>query len=579
MIEEENSDAKTEFVHVVVLDGGSCRRGKVNEDVALTLIGVASEDPADWEEMLAYWPRYTSRVVPEFLSHVALEIDEREKLHESILSSEDWIVLDLEQKRFLSGKAYPAIGTDACFSMHTDEGGKQKDPLSVHFAPWWELEEQVDFESIDSPRRSPIEKPAVDREFLFGSPMVQTIASQALKMMLDGRLKEAVKNCDAKVHDPFYDLTLELHRNWLMTPREDLGDSTPRQMLHGGIDWVEKLSWAQRLRFEDEPAQRQIVAIPKSSSGYKHGPMGLEEVAMYFDLCRELIEASWFWWQHNSEGTNEGKTISAEPDNSVETAAEEKLIGFLDEVKLNWLTSPFEGGSTPAFILECSRRRVPRGAGVEIIGMDQRQNAEHVIDCDCPICIMMAEGKMGIGFCSIDGHHLEIDGEFAFSLHETRESWEAEQREWEEFSAKSDREREERKQQADELEKDEFATAWSGNVSDEPIPGDSGGHMKLAFQLAEIVTELQQDSNGKPNGSDVVKQLNGDFASFRNSGSDELTANVTTLANTLEQIAEAHPNLLSRIADFQSRIAESARLSLLKQSSTIRDLPEDDIPY
>jgi len=361
-------------------------------------------------------------------------------------------------------------------------------------------------------------------------------------------------------------------------------------MLHGGIDWIEKLAWAQRLRFESERSEKQIVAIPKTSSGYKHGPMGREEVAMYFDLCRELIEASWYWWQHNFAGTEEQKTIPAEPNVAVETAALGMLIGFLNEVKSNWLTSPYEGGSTPAFILECSRRRVPRGANVEIVGMDQRQSAEHLIDCDCPICVMMAEGKMGIGFCSIDGHHLETDGEFAFSLHENRESWEAEQREWEEFSAKFDRESEERKQLADNVEKDEFATAWSGDVSKEPIPGDSDGHVKLAFQLAEIVTEMKLESNFatpsadtsasiKSNASDLVKQLNGDFARFRNSECGELAASVTTLANTLEQIAEAHPKLLSRIADFQSQVSESSRLSLREQSSTIRDSRDDEIPF
>ena len=40
---EEDFNAKTELVHVVVLDGSSCRHGLLNEDIALTLIGAATE--------------------------------------------------------------------------------------------------------------------------------------------------------------------------------------------------------------------------------------------------------------------------------------------------------------------------------------------------------------------------------------------------------------------------------------------------------------------------------------------------------------------------------------------------------
>ncbi len=237
---------------------------------------------------------------------------------------------------------------------------------------------------------------------------------------------------------------------------------------------------------------------------------------------------------------------------------------------------------------------MPRGGGVEIVGMDERQEKEHIIDCDCPICIMMAEGKMGVGFCGIDGHHLELDGEFAFSMHETREAWEAEQREYAEFSATCDREREERRRQVDEgeTEHDEFASAWSGGVSEEPIPGDSSGNLKLAFLLAELVTEIKQASNPEDLNSydlastalcsaELVSQLNADFSRFRNNSRDELAANAKSLTNTLfEQIAESRPDFRSRVADLQSRVAESARRPItLPDSFTDTHWDDDDLPF
>ena len=585
MKEESVSKSTLELVQVVIMDRESCRLGLLDEDVATTLIAVASEDPVDWSEMLAYWPRYSSRVVPEYLSSVAVELVPKDRLHECIGESQRWVVVDLDQKRFLSGKAFDPIGRDACFAMHTDENGDQHDPLSIHLPPWWELHEQVEFSAINNPRQSPIKVPHVDREFLFGDPLVAAIADQVLEIKSTGRFAEALKN-EPAARNPFYSLTIEVHRDWLMTPREDLGGLYPRQMLHGGNDWIGSLVWGQRLRFEQSKGGGQIVAAPKDCHGYNHAPMGREEMAVYFDLCRELIDASWFWCQ--SEGATlkqrieslTGPYIIGEPlpaessrvSVSDSTSEREALIGFLNDVKLDWLTSPFEGGSVPAFILECSRRRVPRGAGVEIVGMDQRQKEQHIIDCDCPICIMIAEGTMGVGFCSIDGHHLELDEEFAFSMHETREAWEAQQQEYAEMSARWAEEDEERKQQIDagENEKDEFATAWSGVVSEDPLPGDKGGKMKLAFLLSEIITEIQQANAFKetsPNAptpagsasSPSITQLNADFTIFRNSSFDELPASAEKLNTTLEQIAAAYPDLIPRIADFQSRIFETAR--------------------
>ena len=605
MKEESISKPSPEFVQVVISDHESCRLGLLDEDVAMTLIAVASEDPADWSEMLAYWPRYTSRVVPEYLGSVALEVVSKECLRESIGESKRWIVVDLDQKRFLSGKAFDSVGRDACFAMHTDEKGDQHDPLSIHLPPWWELQEQVEFSAIDNSRQSVIEVPFIDREFLFGDPLIEAIADQVLEIKLKGRFAEALEN-EPGSRDPFYSLTIEVHRDWLMTPREDLDGLYPRQMLHGGDDWIGSLVWGQRLRFEQGKGRGQIVAAPKDCYGYHHAPMGCEEMAIYFDLCRELINASWFWCQSDNatlEQRSESltgpfvidQTLPAETSRLAvsESASErEALIGFLNDVRLDWLTSPFEGGSVPAFILECSRRRVPRGAGVEIVGMDQRQGKQHIIDCDCPICIMMAEGKMGVGFCSIDGHHLDLDDEFAFSMHETHEAWEAQQQEFAEMSARWAKEDAERKQQIDagEIEKDDFASAWSGVISEAPLPGDAGGKLKLAFLLSEIVTEIQQANASQetspstptttvPITSASITQLNADFTSYRNSSRDELPATAKKLNTTLEQIAVAYPELIPRIADFQSRIFETARNSDRGPESTEERWGDDEISF
>jgi hypothetical protein len=227
---------------------------------------------------------------------------------------------------------------------------------------------------------------------------------------------------------------------------------------------------------------------------------------------------------------------------------------FLRGVKAEWLAGPCEGNPPSGFILECSRRRVPRAAGVPIAGTAEQQREEHVIDGDCPICEMMADGEFGVAFVGIDGHHLELDDEFAFSLHETREAWEEQQREFAEMAAAIDRKRAER-EAAGEREPDELASVWSSHVSDEPLPGDTGGHLKLAFLLAEIVTVLQ--SRNAPR--DDIRQLNAHFTDFRTCGAAGIAAAGRRLGDHLEALAERYPELISRVADFRSRIDERVR--------------------
>ncbi len=291
MAGEQNNESTIQLVHIIVLDREACRLGLLDEDIATTLVAVASEDPADWSEMLAYWPRYSSRVVPEFLSTLPMEIVAKEDLSESVRSSQRWVVLDLVKKRIVSGKALEPIGRDACFAMHTDENGDQHDPLSVHLPPWWELEEQADFETIDRPRQNSLKTPTVDRELLFGSPLVQAIVNHALKFASEGRLADAIKNSNSETRDPFYALTIEVHRDWLMTPQEDIGGLNPRQMLHGGIDWIDKLAWGQRMRFENRGGAGQIVAAPKDCFGYRLG-------SCFYSRMQPPARAA-RWWRRN----------------------------------------------------------------------------------------------------------------------------------------------------------------------------------------------------------------------------------------------------------------------------------------
>lgn len=530
----DTGESSLQFVVGLIDTDGWRLAACADEGLALTLFAVASEDPADWQEIAAYWPRYRTPAVAEFADGAPLVSADDSTVRRALAQTHRWLVIDLVRKRITTGKGFASVGRDQVFAMETDEKGNQHWPLSVHLPPWWELHEQAAIDTIDQPRKQPIRRPRPNRAVLFGQPMVDDLAERILQVSRSQRWRGSGPAADPNQRRSF---TVEVHRDWLMTPRADLDGKTPREMLHGAIDWIDHLVEAQQIRFRD---CGEMIASPTEVADFDVAPMGREEVCIYFDLCREIIEAGWQW----CNGINEkGADALSE------------LKEFLADVKTNWLREPFEGGSPPRFILECSRRRVPRGSGVAIVGMDGREAEQHVPDCDCPICEMMADGAFGVGFTSIDGHHLELDAEFAFSLCETKAEWEEHQREYEEFSAEMDRKRAEGEEIESAAEADEFASVWNGMVSDEPIPGDGGGNLKLAFLLAEIISVLE--SLHVPH--DDIAKLNRRFRQFREAGVDSREAAATRLKLFLEELASKHPDLVSRAADFQGRVDESLR--------------------
>jgi hypothetical protein len=407
-----------------------------------------------------------------------------------------------------------------------------------------------------------VNRPHVDRVALYGDMFFKDVASKVLDVIVSNAWRESNAFSNAQERYPF---TVAIHRDWLMTPQEDLGGRIPRALLHGARDWMDKVTWGQRLRFEDGGP---MIAAPDDWSGYATAPMGSQEMCLYFDFCREVIGAAWFWCE-----SREGKAASENRE-----LAMRELIEFLHQVKDQWLSDSFEGGSSPNFMIECDRRRVPRGAGVPIEGVDDVQTDEHVTDCDCPICEMMAEGMFGIGFTSIDGHHLELDEEFAFSTKETFEEWEEQRIEYAEFSAKMDREWAER--EATGEADDTFASVWSGirdedtssadtlSAGDSPFAGRQGGHLKMAFMIAEIVSELEIHSASR----DEIQSLNECFGNYRRCDDEERQQCASKLKSNLQSLAEHYPFLVSRSADLQSRIDETERRSAASED-------ENDCPF
>ena len=192
--------------------------------------------------------------------------------------------------------------------------------------------------------------------------------------------------------------TRKIHADWLMTARDDLGGMTPRQVLLADHDRIQQDLEHRAVQWTMQGFAPP--ALPCDSAAYCLGSYGVVEVIQYFNLIRVLLDAAWDLVKSDR---------SLAPDVLVQQLATERD---------RWLVTPIDqedANETPAQWIESERRRVPI-----------TEDGLH-LDCDCPICQTMSTGQAGPVFCWFDGHHLEMEDEFAFSLTRLRCDWELEQ--------------------------------------------------------------------------------------------------------------------------------------------------------
>ena len=228
------------------------------------------------------------------------------------------------------------------------------------------------------------------REILFGKQLCSFLAKELL----------SAPNLDAE------DLFTEIHVRWLMTKRDDLDDRSPREVLLERMEFIDfdlhsrSLQWS--FTSECPPS------LSPTAHAYRFAGFGTHEIVIYYDLVRLLFTAC-------LERVHEDKHLSLENE-----------IDRLDKIKNCWLETANEEyqNKAPALIIEWERKRIP----LAISGK------EAMVDDDCPICQAMADDLDGPYFWHLDGS--EMDDRFEFSFYKTREEWDAQQKEYEEFSRK-----------------------------------------------------------------------------------------------------------------------------------------------
>jgi hypothetical protein len=510
---------------VLVRDRQELKQLAVDEWTMMTLFGSLSDDPRSFDELARAWLRYRPDEPLEEKSWNAAAGEQPEG---------PWVLLDLACRRIVAGGS-ELPESPAAFQRDEGEWHRDMPVVWINLPPAWRCLENLEWSEVLPPLPTPAE-PLDVRGILFGRALAQAIARQSLEIARgEGLPAERACRDELRGEEPtqsqrdaaakWYELTLRVHKDWLMTPREDLEGEMPRSFLHRGRDWVDRELGNRERQWSNEG--RPPRPLDRDTFAYRYGPLGRNEVVMYFDLCREVIGFAW-------------DQLSERPE-----IGEDELAAALHQYAQWWLAEgEIDGEPTPpAEIIDSERRRLPLAG-----------HGPHFDDC--PICRMQAEDGFGPMFMSFDGYHLELDEEFAFSLCETREEWEEEQEDSRRMQESIDL----RMDQVQPADDDAPDSVWKTSYVNEESIRAAGSPpaltmMGLAMRVSELVTDL------KSAAPERVEVLNDAFDAYRAADGDPTLSDAARrrLVDLLEEMVAAVPEMTSKAADFQSQLDQRQR--------------------
>lgn len=473
--------------------------------------------------------------------------------------------------------------------------------IRYQLADEWRFSSDIDRwrDLADERRRERAAHPPLDaRAVLFGRPLVEFLASECFAAF--GRREELVQATRAKWiaakkerairwpelaakdessnRDPetmtleelapstslgqeryaslFYDALKDIHVAWLMTPRDDLRGEMPREVMLAQHDHISRdldsrcEQWSQ-LDFCPR-------GLDTTSHAFQFGGFGTHELVKYYDLVRELL---WSCWERLTE-LAQSPNASQRPESLMLGDFLTAEVPRLEQVREEWFLTPDPECHfrTPRSIIDRERQRLPEGMS----------GADAMVDPDCPCCQMLAD-MPGPSFWSLDGSGMDW-GEFAFEIYRTREEWEAEQRDYEEFSRQCDARNAERRRLGVDYPAEgthPAGSVWSSSFSIADSPDvplgirlfGIGGH------LAELISDLREPPKGVEAFDTVasrqmIDQLNRDFGNLREvlTGADVALSVclvepvLDRFAESLEAVAAERSDLVSKCEDLSERL-------------------------
>ena len=300
------------------------------------------------------------------------------------------VIIDLAARIAAAESFYSSLRLNGEVAYH--DGTKPTNVwLSYYLPKDWLLLSSVDvYKSLCEGRRNErLTRLQIDsREILYGPALIQFIVNQCID-----RSRTVDDRSDK---DPI----AEIHAQWLTTPRTDLLDETPRNVILERLDFIDRDMSSRQLQWSilgERPPQ-----LASDSFAYRRAGFGTQEYIVYYCLVRHLVNSCWNRVHETSQ---------------IEVPEE---LTRLEAEMARWLETPNLEFDTraPAEIIHSERRRIPMVVPAE----------EMLISADCELCRMLAEetDEANPTFWYLSG--CNIEDEFVFSNYQDRTEWEEEQR-------------------------------------------------------------------------------------------------------------------------------------------------------
>ena len=564
-------------VRLVIREADCDWSGTIHGSCADQAVAALSADPVTMEELEVATERFARRN-PNHGFFANLSRGRSAEPYDAGL-----VVIDLVARLVVVDSTYSSPGRTGTVNYHDGRCGTNKS-LRYHLADDWLFSSDGDhwMHVAEKRRRERAAKPIRDdRQVFYGRPLLEFIGRQCFAAFArrdeiaaavraaradeagDRRAAQADLSPDQadarglsdeeispsgwpdeeRSKSPFYDSLMQIHAAWMLTPRDDLDGTCPREVAlerhaHLMSDLDDR---CQQWSLMDECPR----GLEKSAHAFRFGGFGTHELVKYYDLVRSLL---WSCWEQLSERA-QSPGVGPFPESFTVGDFLTIEIPRLEYVREELLDSPDRefDGRTPRSIIDRERTRLPEHVTA----------ADAIVDPDCPCCQMMGE-LSGPTFWHLDGS--SMDDEFAFDIYSrTREEWEDERQGWDEHDQRIEAERSEGERLGviDSASHDNGSPPiWSRsfsvkNTADAPLGIRVFG---LGCHLAELIVGLRAGSDREARTAEdqwLIDELNREFGNLRellqssdpSLGDALIDPVLCRFVEALETVAMAHPEL------------------------------------
>lgn len=331
--------------------------------------------------------------------------------------------------------------------------------------------------------------------------------------------------------------TRQLQESWLLTPRDDLQQKTPREVLLADRTFVDG----------DIEDQGQIwgltgqcpPGVSVNSHAYRYGGFGSHEIILYHEMTNHLLLEC----ERRFKGPKNADT--------------REQVRHLGQLQQEWMHQPHQVlyDQSPAAIIARERSRLPAV-------VPESHAVEHE---DCPLCRMMHDSGQPM-FWNLD--HFSLDHCFATSLYETIEDWELVQQEWEAMersvNQRPDGEQAEENAGGQEPQRkpslsDEVWERSHTNMQffEDMPPLEACGVMM--FSIGGHMAELIHDLNSSEETVDVCRELHECFDDLRVVFKEQedvwmIRSATAAFSQALQNVARVREDLGAKCADLDSKL-------------------------